>query len=265
MGSRRFRASVACPAGPFRRLQSGGKAAGEGTCRNRRQAIGVAAGRKNGCSQLSAAINSSSGSESAHAKSVHPRKSRRREYDERKQMPGDERGSRNENASGPVESRLVAESVEPGDTPPKLSPVQPHGRGVQLRRGVQETRPRCPEEGHRSGDDDVAGLVAGRLRPLRSALHSDGVAQRRHLPHRRRPGRRGLRQPAAPRPQQLARQCEPRQGPAVALADQAEVRPETLVGRSDGLRRELCPGVDGVQDVRVRRRAGGHLGAGIRH
>ena len=39
------------------------------------------------------------------------------------------------------------------------------------------------------GDDDVAGLVAGRLRPLRAALHPDGVACRGHVPHRRRPGR----------------------------------------------------------------------------
>ena len=62
--------------------------------------------------------------------------------------------------------------------------------------------------------------------------------------------------------QQLARQRQPRQGPAVALAGQAEVRPETLVGRPDGLRRQLRPGVDGVQDVRLRRRARGRLGAG---
>ena len=31
---------------------------------------------------------------------------------------------------------------------------------------------------------ELAGLVAGRLRPLRAAVHPDGVAQRRHLPHR---------------------------------------------------------------------------------
>ena len=36
-----------------------------------------------------------------------------------------------------------------------------------------------------------AGLVAGRLRPLRAALHPDGVAQRGHVPHQRRPRRRG--------------------------------------------------------------------------
>src|SRR5438105_2114068 len=99
-------------------------------------------------------------------------------------MSGNERSSPTYGGWGPVESRLVAESVETADTPPKLSPVQPHGQGVQLRRRVQETRPGCPEEGHRSGDDEVAGLVAGRLRPLRAAFHSDGVAQRRHIPHR---------------------------------------------------------------------------------
>jgi catalase-peroxidase len=36
--------------------------------------------------------------------------------------------------------------------------------------------------------------VAGRLRPLRPALHPHGLAQRRHLPHRRRPRRRRRRQ-----------------------------------------------------------------------
>jgi catalase-peroxidase len=39
-------------------------------------------------------------------------------------------------------------------------------------------------------DDRFAGLVAGRLRPLRPAVHPHGLAQRRHLPHRRRPRRR---------------------------------------------------------------------------
>jgi len=38
----------------------------------------------------------------------------------------------------------------------------------------------------------VAGLVAGRLRPLRTALYPDGVAQCGHVPHRRRPRRRGI-------------------------------------------------------------------------
>ena len=51
------------------------------------------------------------------------------------------------------------------------------------------------------------------------ALHSDGVAQRRHVPHPRRPRRRSLRHTPLCAPQQLARQCEPRQGTHVALAD----------------------------------------------
>ena len=41
--------------------------------------------------------------------------------------------------------------------------------------------------------------------------------------------------------QQLARQREPRQGAPAALAGQAEVRPEDLVGRPDGLHGQLRP------------------------
>src|SRR5437016_2777849 len=100
-------------------------------------------------------------------------------------MPGDEWGSATFGGWAPVESRLVAESTAPGDPSPKLSLVQPLGRGVQLWRRVQEARLECSEEGHRGGDDDVAGLVAGRLRPLRAALHSNGMAQRRHVSHLR--------------------------------------------------------------------------------
>ena len=38
-------------------------------------------------------------------------------------------------------------------------------------------RSRCLEEGHRDRDDDLAGLVAGRLRALRTALHPNGLAR----------------------------------------------------------------------------------------
>jgi catalase-peroxidase len=75
----------------------------------------------------------------------------------------------------------------------------------------------------------------------------------------------GDRQPALCTPQQLARQREPRQGAPSALADQAEIRPENLLGRSDDPRRQLRPRVDGLQDLRFRRRARGHLGAGGGH
>jgi hypothetical protein len=57
---------------------------------------------------------------------------------------------------------------------------------------------------------DLAGLVAGRLRPLRPAVHPHGVAQRRHLPHQRWPRRRRFRLAALCAPQQLARQRQPR-------------------------------------------------------
>ena len=120
------------------------------------------------------------------------------------------------------------------------------------------------EEGHRGGDDELAGLVAGGLRPLRAALHPHGVARRGHLPHPRRPRRRGLGPAALCAARQLARQRQPRQGAPAAVADQAEVRPEDLVGRPDGPHRQRRPRVDGVQDVRLRRRPQGRLGAGAR-
>ena len=62
-------------------------------------------------------------------------------------------------------------------------------------------------------------------------VHPHGVAQRRHLPHRRRPRRRRPRPAALRAAQQLARQRQPGQGAPAALADQAEVRPQDLLGR----------------------------------
>jgi hypothetical protein len=50
--------------------------------------------------------------------------------------------------------RLVAQSTEPEDPAPALPPVRSHGRGVQLRRGVQEPRPGCRDQGPPCLDDD---------------------------------------------------------------------------------------------------------------
>ncbi len=63
-----------------------------------------------------------------------------------------------------------------------------------------------------------------------AAVHPHGLAQRRHLPHRRRPRRRRARPAALRAAQQLAGQRQPRQGAPPALADQAEVRPARSPG-----------------------------------
>ena len=50
-----------------------------------------------------------------------------------------------------------------------------------------------------------------------------------------------------------------RQGAAPALAGEAEVRQPDLLGRSDDSRRQLRPRVDGLRDLRLRRRSRRHL------
>ena len=140
-------------------------------------------------------------------------------------------------------------------------PARPAGRRLRLRRGVRRPRRRGAEAGRHRRDDGLAGLVAGRLRPLRAAVHPHDLARGRHLPHRRRPRRR-RRGRAALRPaQQLARQRQPRQGPPAAVAGQEEVRPEAVVGRPARVRRQRRARVDGLRDVRLRLRPAGHLGA----
>src|ERR1019366_9077619 len=98
----------------------------------------------------------------------------RREHGERKHVPCNGRDPRTH------EPRLVAEPAEPSGSPPTLHPVQSDGRGVRLRQGIQEPRPECRDQGPSCLDDGLAGLVAGRLRPLgglfiRMAWHSAGT------------------------------------------------------------------------------------------
>ena len=119
---------------------------------------------------------------------------------------------------------VVAGTVEPEGAPAELAAGRPDGQGFRLRRRVQDARSRRVAARHRCGDDRLERLVARRLRPLRSLLHPHGVAQRRHVPDRRRPRRFRLWHAAFRAPQQLARQRQPRQGAPAALADQAEVR-----------------------------------------
>src|SRR5450756_2309104 len=56
----------------------------------------------------------------------------------RKQVPLLGRRSQTRNDWDLDKCRLVAQSTEPEDLAPILPAVRPHGRGVQLRRGVQE-------------------------------------------------------------------------------------------------------------------------------
>ena len=116
----------------------------------------------------------------------------------------------------------------------------PLGPGFDYAEAFSKLDLRRPEERPGGADDRLAGLVAGRLGPLRRPVHPHGLAQRRHLPHRRRPRRRRHRQPALRAHQQLARQRQPRQGPPPALADQAEIRQRHLLGRPDHPGRQLA-------------------------
>ena len=92
-------------------------------------------------------------------------------------------------------------------------------------------------------DDRLAGLVAGRFRSLRRPVHPPGVAQRGHLSHHRRPRRRRRRAAALRAAEQLAGQREPRQGAPAAVADQAEIRQQDLLGRPVRPGRQRRPGI----------------------
>ena len=155
----------------------------------------------------------------------------------------------------------MAQSVAPRDPAPAVTVVQPHGSRLRLRTRVRVARLCRAQARPERADDRLAGVVAGGLRSLRAAVHPHGVAQRRHLSHRRRPRWRGQGQPAVRTARCVARQRQPRQGAPPAVADQAEVRPQDLVGRSDDPRGQRRARVDGIQDVRVRRRPRGHLRA----
>ena len=53
----------------------------------------------------------------------------------------------------------------------------PTGKEFNYGEEFKKIRPRCPEEGHRLGDDHVAEAVARRLRTLRAPFHPHGLAR----------------------------------------------------------------------------------------
>src|SRR5918992_6360209 len=89
----------------------------------------------------------------AGAPSVSERKEQRDPKRQRKREPGDPEPDSEDVTSPPYEPGLVAESARPERSAPALVPFQPAGRGLRLRRGVQEPRPRGAEAGRRRPDD----------------------------------------------------------------------------------------------------------------
>ena len=147
--------------------------------------------------------------------------------------------------TGPPEReqpRLVAGPARPDDPAQARRRHRPHGRGLRLRRRVRDPRPRRVRRGRRGGADDLAGLVARRLRPLRAAHGPDGLARARaRTASQDGRGGAGHRHAALRAAEQLARQPQPRQGAPAAVAGEEEVRPQALLGRPDDLRGHPSP------------------------
>src|SRR5262249_35867415 len=90
----------------------------------------------------------------------------RRHHHVREQMPAPSRGRPRKGPPG-----VGAHPADPRDLAPDPAAVDPDGWGLRLRRGVREPRPRGREGGSPGALDRLAGVVAGRLRPLWAALH----------------------------------------------------------------------------------------------
>ena len=118
---------------------------------------------------------------------------------------------------------LVAQPAGPQHVAPALARAQPAGRDFDYESAFAGSTSRRSRRTS-SRAERLAGLVAGRLRPLRPPHDPAELARGRHLPHRGRPRRRRRRQPAVRAAEPLARQRQPRQGPPAALAGQEEAR-----------------------------------------
>ncbi len=186
--------------------------------------------------------------------------------------PTPQSASESENPAMPVpgtgaapaedEQGLVAEPARPVGAPPALDPVQPAGRATSttsrrsqsldveaLKRDLIEVMTTSQDwwpadYGHYGGlFIRMSWHAAGTYR-IEDGRGGGGQGAQRFAPLNSWPDNANL---------DKARR--------LLLAGQAEVRPEDLLGRPAGLRRQRRAGVDGLQDVRLRLRARGHLGA----
>ena len=138
------------------------------------------------------------------------------------------------------------------------------GAGFDYAKEFKQPRPR--RRGRRPARaDDRLRRTGGRPTGATTACSSAWPGTRRHLPHRRRPRRRGHRQPALRAAEQLARQRQPRQGAPPAVADQAEIRPQALLGRPDDPGRQRRARNRWASRPSASPAAGRHLGARGRH
>ena len=164
--------------------------------------------------------------------------------------------------AGPDEPGLVAEPARPVGPAPALARSNPLGEDFDYAEEFETLDVEAAQARRRRGDDHLAGLVAGRLRPLRPALHPHVLARGRHLPHRGRPRRRRRRRASAS-PRSTA-------GPTTPTS----TRPAGCSGRSSRstasklswadllvLAGNVRARVDGLRDLRLRLRPRGHLGA----
>jgi len=152
---------------------------------------------------------------------------------------------------------LVAGPTRPVGAAGARREVEPLGE-TSTTQGIRQARPERRQGGHQAGPDDVAGLVAadyGNYGPFFIRM----LAQCRHLPQI---DGRGGSDGASCRStrSQLAGQRQPRQAKRL-LCRSAEVRQEPVVGRLMVLTGNGVARVDGLQDLRLRRRPRRRLGA----
>jgi len=153
------------------------------------------------------------------------------------------------------EPGLAAEPAEHSGSPPGTPPVQSNGRGVRLcPRSFESLDLNADDQGPACLDDRLAGfgwpadfwhyraVVSPAWRGTREGTYRIATAARR------RAGQQRLR------PQTAGRQREPRQGAPLLWADQEKYGGKTLLGRPDDLAGNVAPRIDGLQDVRFRRR-----------